>query len=322
MQRAALLARGDAIDAADLGLPARAAAPRAAATTSPTAPAIEAALARAGGVIAQAAAELGLSRQALYRRMERLGIARLSADAMRRAAPRSPAAARRALRGRAGCCVAASRRSPCCWSTLAADSRWLAGALRRRRCCCRCWSTRAPRSSRRCCRCSARSPAPSPATATATSASAWRWPRNDELGDLVAAHNELGDALREQRLALVQRELLLDTMVQNTPVAMLLVDPARRVVYANLAARQLLNDGRKLEGQAFDDAARRARRRRCARRSSAAATACSRSATTTARRSTTSPAAASASTAARTSCSCCASSPPSCAARKCRPGRR
>jgi transcriptional regulator of acetoin/glycerol metabolism len=38
--------------------------------------AITQALARAGGVIAQAAAELGLSRQALYRRMERLGIAR------------------------------------------------------------------------------------------------------------------------------------------------------------------------------------------------------------------------------------------------------
>ncbi|MTV56293.1 sigma-54-dependent Fis family transcriptional regulator, partial [Massilia buxea] len=38
--------------------------------------AISQALSRAGGVVAQAAAELGLSRQALYRRMERLGIAR------------------------------------------------------------------------------------------------------------------------------------------------------------------------------------------------------------------------------------------------------
>ena len=37
---------------------------------------VEAALARAGGVIAQAAAELGLSRQALYRRMEKLSILR------------------------------------------------------------------------------------------------------------------------------------------------------------------------------------------------------------------------------------------------------
>jgi len=49
------------------------------------------------------------------------------------------------------------------------------------------------------------------------------WPGNDELGDLVQAHRELGDVLREQRQGLVQRELLLDTMVQNTPVAMLLL---------------------------------------------------------------------------------------------------
>ena len=78
-----------------------------------------------------------------------------------------------------------------------------------------------------------------------------RWPRRDELADLVDAHNELGDVLREQRLALVQRELLLDTMVQNTPVAMLLVAEGGPVVYANIAARQLLNSGRKLEGHAL-----------------------------------------------------------------------
>jgi DNA-binding NtrC family response regulator len=35
---------------------------------------IEAALVRARGVVSRAASELGLSRQALYRRMERLGI--------------------------------------------------------------------------------------------------------------------------------------------------------------------------------------------------------------------------------------------------------
>jgi len=75
-----------------------------------------------------------------------------------------------------------------------------------------------------------------------------RWNHRDELGDLVAAHNELGGVLREQRLALVQRELLLDTMVQNTPVAMVLVAEGGHVVHANLAARKLLNHGRKLEG--------------------------------------------------------------------------
>jgi nitrogen fixation/metabolism regulation signal transduction histidine kinase len=78
------------------------------------------------------------------------------------------------------------------------------------------------------------------------------WKRNDELGDLVAAHNALGDTLRRQREALVQRELLLDTMVQNTPVAMMLVDPAGHVVYGNLAARKLLAGGRRLEGERLE----------------------------------------------------------------------
>ena len=78
------------------------------------------------------------------------------------------------------------------------------------------------------------------------------WNGAGDLGDLVAAHRALGQALRDQRLALVERELLLDTMVQNTPVAMVLVDPSRRIVHANLAARKLLGEGRKLEGQDFN----------------------------------------------------------------------
>ncbi len=79
------------------------------------------------------------------------------------------------------------------------------------------------------------------------------WHAKNELGDLVDAHNALGDALRDQRLALVQRELLLDTMVQHTPVAMVLVDPHHRVVHGNLAARKLLGDGKRVEGRSFDD---------------------------------------------------------------------
>jgi DNA-binding NtrC family response regulator len=96
LQRAALLATGDDIGATDLALPEpRTRTAPAASTASPSAAhpppsaahaasvdeepdrtTIEAALARAGGVIAQAAAELGLSRQALYRRMEKLSILR------------------------------------------------------------------------------------------------------------------------------------------------------------------------------------------------------------------------------------------------------
>ncbi|MBL8524804.1 MAG: ATP-binding protein [Betaproteobacteria bacterium] len=79
------------------------------------------------------------------------------------------------------------------------------------------------------------------------------WRHNDELGDLVEAHNDLGKVLREQRLDLIQRELLLDSMVQNTPVAMLLIADRGAIVFANLAARQLLNQGRKLEGHSLQE---------------------------------------------------------------------
>lgn len=77
--------------------------------------------------------------------------------------------------------------------------------------------------------------------------------RRDEVGDLVDAHNELGRVLREQRQNLFQRELLLDTVVQNTPNALVLVEPGGHVVYANLAARALLNAGRAMNGERFDD---------------------------------------------------------------------
>ncbi len=73
VQRAGLLATGDRIEAADLNLP-KAVMVKQASVVEPDRAGIEAALARASGVIAQAAADLGLSRQALYRRMDRFGI--------------------------------------------------------------------------------------------------------------------------------------------------------------------------------------------------------------------------------------------------------
>jgi nitrogen fixation/metabolism regulation signal transduction histidine kinase len=75
--------------------------------------------------------------------------------------------------------------------------------------------------------------------------------RRDELGDLARLHNQLGQVLREQRQHLVQRELLLDTVVQNTPVALVLVDRHERVAYSNLAARHLFNQGSSLVGLDF-----------------------------------------------------------------------
>ncbi|WP_370153009.1 MULTISPECIES: sensor histidine kinase [Pseudomonadota] len=77
--------------------------------------------------------------------------------------------------------------------------------------------------------------------------------RRDVIGELSRQHGELARTLREQRQHLVQRELLLDTVVQNTPVALVLVDDGGHVAYANLAARQLFNENRSLAGTRFDD---------------------------------------------------------------------
>jgi len=86
VQRAALLARGELVTPADLGLGPAGPRPAPPETSLPaTARAesadaaherrrLEALLVDHGGVVARAAAELGVSRQALYRRMERLGI--------------------------------------------------------------------------------------------------------------------------------------------------------------------------------------------------------------------------------------------------------
>ena len=72
IRRACLLSNDRAIGAAALNLPAEAPA----ATPEPDLDRaqIEQALARANGIVAHAARDLGLSRQALYRRMEKLGL--------------------------------------------------------------------------------------------------------------------------------------------------------------------------------------------------------------------------------------------------------
>ena len=84
MQRAGLLATGTVIGVVDMALPATNGGASTVGGTNgqngdaePDRAAIERALAVAGGVVAQAATALGMSRQALYRRLERLGISRI-----------------------------------------------------------------------------------------------------------------------------------------------------------------------------------------------------------------------------------------------------
>lgn len=75
--------------------------------------------------------------------------------------------------------------------------------------------------------------------------------KHGAFSELTRHHAELGNALREQRQHLAQRELLLDTVVQHSPMALILVDDQSFVAYANLAARHLFNEGRSLNGLPF-----------------------------------------------------------------------
>jgi DNA-binding NtrC family response regulator len=74
VQRACLLSPERTIRVSTLGLDPALLEARAQPEREPDRREIEQALARAGGVVARAARDLGLSRQALYRRMEKLGI--------------------------------------------------------------------------------------------------------------------------------------------------------------------------------------------------------------------------------------------------------
>ncbi|MBB6096030.1 DNA-binding NtrC family response regulator [Povalibacter uvarum] len=74
IRRSSLLSTGSEITAADLGLVTQSPVFEPEPEREPDRAEIEQALARARGVIARAARDLGLSRQALYRRMEKLGL--------------------------------------------------------------------------------------------------------------------------------------------------------------------------------------------------------------------------------------------------------
>lgn len=76
--------------------------------------------------------------------------------------------------------------------------------------------------------------------------------RPAELAELVDAYNAVGRRFRDERQSLHQRELLLDTVIQTTPLALVLTNDDGAVIYSNLAARRLFLAGRKLEGLGFN----------------------------------------------------------------------
>jgi nitrogen fixation/metabolism regulation signal transduction histidine kinase len=80
--------------------------------------------------------------------------------------------------------------------------------------------------------------------------------RDDELGELVGVYNELAGALRKERFGLFQRELLLDTVIQSSAVAVLIVNPGGAIVYSNQEAVKLFREAGEnvavLEGESLE----------------------------------------------------------------------
>ena len=74
-------------------------------------------------------------------------------------------------------------------------------------------------------------------------------PSPDEVGDLVSVFNRMGAVLREERAELIQRELLLDTLLQGAPMAILLLDQRQRIVFANAACRRVFHGATRLNGR-------------------------------------------------------------------------
>ena len=73
----------------------------------------------------------------------------------------------------------------------------------------------------------------------------------DETIEIKTLYNEVADLLRAQRADVYQKELLLDTILQRTPVAVLLVNAADRVMYSNVAARELFTGGARVDGEHY-----------------------------------------------------------------------
>ena len=69
-----------------------------------------------------------------------------------------------------------------------------------------------------------------------------------ELSALANSLNLMSAQLRSERATLYQRELLLDTVLQSSPSAMLLTDANNTILMSNPAARQLLSHGKAFDG--------------------------------------------------------------------------
>jgi two-component system, NtrC family, nitrogen regulation sensor histidine kinase NtrY len=86
----------------------------------------------------------------------------------------------------------------------------------------------------------------------------------DEIADLVTVYNDIGDVLRDQRNESVQRELLFETVLQASPLPIILTSDRGRIVFVNRAARDLFGGGSGSKGgssRSWPERCRQSRRR-------------------------------------------------------------
>ncbi len=79
--------------------------------------------------------------------------------------------------------------------------------------------------------------------------------RKDELGELARLYNLVSETLQNERAAVRERELLLQTALNRSPAAIILINQLDRVIYSNVEARRLMTGGSSLEGQRFAEIA-------------------------------------------------------------------
>lgn len=77
--------------------------------------------------------------------------------------------------------------------------------------------------------------------------------RRDELGLLARLYNRVGETLLLERKAIRERELLLQVALNQSPAAIVLINPTGRILYSNREARRLMTGGSKLEGLSFEE---------------------------------------------------------------------
>ena len=71
------------------------------------------------------------------------------------------------------------------------------------------------------------------------------------MQELLQVYNSLADNLKQQKQALNQKELLLDSIIQASPMAIILFNPYKQVVYHNRQANELLGIQGSLQGKSI-----------------------------------------------------------------------